>query len=102
MRVSKVSSHPVLAPAPVETAEEKPTANQDSGLQDFAFFAAQVRGVGPLPIGAAQLKAKLRSKIEESLNHIFQVPQLVDSLTDYLAEVVHEDPHGGELFGVVD
>lgn len=99
MKVSKVSTRPVFAP------EEAPQGDflkpkPESALQESAFFAAQVRGIGPLKLNTAKAKLKLRKKVEASLNEVFKVPALIDGLTDYLAEVLPEDPQRARLWGV--
>ncbi|KAB2843250.1 hypothetical protein F9K50_00140 [bacterium] len=99
MKVSKVSTRPVFAP------EEAPQGDflkpkPESALQESAFFAAQVRGIGPLKLNTAKAKLKLRKKVEASLNEVFKVPALIDGLTDYLAEVLPEDPQRARLLGV--
>ncbi|HEX5034136.1 MAG TPA: hypothetical protein VFW62_06615 [bacterium] len=48
----------------------------------------------------ASAKLALRGKIESSLHHLFQVPQLVDGLTDYLSEVVAEDDQSALAWGI--
>lgn len=99
MKVSKVSTRPVFAP------EEAPKGDflkpkPESALQESAFFAAQVRGIGPLKLNTAKAKLKLRKKVEASLTEVFKVPALIDGLTDYLAEVMNEDPQRARLWGV--
>jgi len=99
MKVSKVSTRPVFAP------EEAPQGDflkpkPESALQESAFFAAQVRGIGPLKLNTAKAKLKLRKKVEASLNEVFKVPALIDGLTDYLAEVVNEDSQRARLLGI--
>lgn len=99
MKVTKVSTRPVLATegAPQgDFLKPKP----ESALQESAFFAAQVRGIGPLKLNTAKAKLKLRKKVETSLTEAFKVPALIDGLTDYLSEVVHEDVQRARLLGV--
>ena len=99
MKVSKVSPRPVFAPEEAPNGDfSKPKS--ESVLQESAFFAAQVRGVGPLVISKAKSKLKLRKKVEASLSEVFKVPTLIDSLTDYLSEVVNEDPQRSRLLGI--
>ena len=99
MKVIKVSTRPVFVPEETPAGEfSKPVT--ESVLQDSAFFAAQVLGSGPLRMGSAQTKLKLRNKVEGTLNETLKVPQLIDSLTDFLSEVVKEDPQRATLFGI--
>ena len=51
-------------------------------------------------MSSAQTKLKLRNKVEGTLNETLKVPQLIDSLTDFLSEVVKEDPQRATLFGI--
>jgi len=67
--------------------------------EEASFFAGQVRGLGASTLDASA-KLALRGKVESSLHHIFQVPQLVDGLTDYLSEVVSEDDQSALVWGV--
>ncbi|MCC7343651.1 MAG: hypothetical protein IT573_01855 [Deltaproteobacteria bacterium] len=97
MKVSKVSTRPVFAP---EEAPKGDFLKPKSALQESAFFAAQVRGIGPLKLNTAKAKLKLRKKVEASLTEVFKVPALIDGLTDYLAEVMNEDPQRARLWGV--
>ena len=99
MKVSKVSTRPVFAPEDAPNGDflkSKP----ESALQESAFFAAQVRGLGPLKLNKAKAKLKLRKKVETTLNDAFKAPSLIDGLTDYLSEVVFEDPQRARLLGV--
>ncbi|MDL1870573.1 hypothetical protein FBR05_00010 [Deltaproteobacteria bacterium PRO3] len=97
MKVSKVSTRPVFAP---EEAPQGDFPKPESALQESAFFAAQVRGIGPLKLNTAKAKLKLRKKVEASLTEVFKVPALIDGLTDYLAEVVNEDSQRARLLGI--
>jgi len=99
MKVTKVSTSPVFIPEETPQGEFSKPATE-SVLQDSAFFAAQVLGTGPLRMGSAQAKLKLRTKVEGTLSETLKVPQLIDSLTDFLSEVVKEDPQRATLFGV--
>lgn len=99
MKVTKVSTSPVFVPEETSQGDFSKPATE-SVLQDSAFFAAQVLSSGPLRISSAQAKLKLRNKVEVSLNETLKVPQLIDSLTDFLSEVVKEDPQRATLFGV--
>ncbi len=99
MKVTKVSSRSVLV------SEEAPKGDflkskPEPTLQDSAFFAAQVRGLGPLRISSAKAKLKVRQRVEASLQDTFKVPALIDGLTDYLSEVTKEDPIFASLLGV--
>lgn len=67
--------------------------------EEAPFFTGQVRGIASLTLDASA-KLALRGKIESSLHHIFQVPQLIDGLTDYLSEVVAEDDQSAVVLGV--
>ncbi|MCC6272578.1 MAG: hypothetical protein IT572_03840 [Deltaproteobacteria bacterium] len=101
MKVSKVSTRPVFAPEEAPQGDFlKPKPKPESALQESAFFAAQVRGIGPLKLNTAKAKLKLRKKVEASLNEVFKVPALIDGLTDYLAEVVNEDSQRARLLGI--
>ena len=67
--------------------------------EDSSFFAGQVRGLGASTLDASA-KLALRGKIESSLHHLFQVPQLVDGLTDYLSEIASEDDQKAMAWGI--
>jgi len=99
MKVTTVSNRSVLLPEGNPSGEFS-APKQESVLQESAFFAAQVRGMGPLRIGSAQSKLKLRQKVEASLHEVFKVPVLIDGLTDFLSEVAKEDSDCAALLGV--
>ena len=67
--------------------------------EEASFFTGQVRGLGASTLDASA-KLALRGKIESSLHHLYQVPQLIDGLTDFLSEVISEDDQSAIAWGV--
>ncbi len=99
MKVTSVSNRSVPLPEGTPSGDFS-TPKQESVLQESAFFAAQVRGMGPLRIGSAQSKLKLRQKVEANLQEVFKVPVLIDGLTDFLSDLAKEDSLCANLLGV--
>lgn len=66
-----------------------PASSSESALPAATFNASAV-ALDALHLGSSKLA--LQSKIKENLHEVFQVPQLIDGLTDYLAEILANDP----------
>jgi len=88
--------------------DASPSENQTPQLKDVSKGAAWRSLCSPaaktphLQYDLDQAKARLRHTIEVSLQPNYAIPEVADILTDFLLDVVQEDPQTGTLFRAAD
>lgn len=110
MKVSNAKT-PAGAENVSEKAEEAKQVKNDS---EETFFSEQInddsalaaRGsmhrLKVLSYSSDQIKNRLRQIISQNLINGLVLPEVVEGLTEFLAEIIREDPQQAKLLGVCD
>jgi hypothetical protein len=83
-------------------AESSSSLPQGMSEKDPAFksFRDAPNKLGLLLFNLTEAKGILRNQVEDQLESSLSIPELVDQVVEYLAEVIQEDPRRRKLFGL--
>lgn len=85
--------------SPAETPASLPQGMSEKNPA-FKSFRDAPNKLGLLLFNLAEAKGILRNQIEDQLESGLSIPELVEHVVEYLAEVVQEDPRQRKLFGL--